>query len=78
MSASLFQLVCVAHIWNLVKYAIAKVVCHMFFNLFLATNSSFRLLNIYLSRLVNPSYIENMYRASILVVPIPFSCILVR
>ena len=78
ISASLFQLVRVAHIWNLVKYAITKVVCCMFSNLSLATNSSFRLLNIYLSQLANFFYIKNIYRASTLVVPIPFSCILVK
>ena len=78
MSASLFQLVCVAHIWNSVEYAIAEVVYYIFFNLSSATNFSSRLLNICLSRLANPSYIENMYRAFTLVVPILFSYILVR
>ena len=50
----------------------------MFSNLSLATDSSFKLLNICLSQLANPSYVKNMYHASILVVPIPFSYILVR
>ena len=78
ISASLFQLVRVAYIWNLVEYTIADVVCCIFSSLFLATNSSFRLLNICLSQLANPFYIKNMYYAFILVVLIPFSCILVR
>ena len=78
ISASLFQLVRVAYIWNLVKYAITKVVYYIFFNLSLAINSSSRLPNICLSQLANPSYVENIYRASTLVVPIPFSYISVK
>ena len=78
MSAFLFQLVRVAHIWNLVEYAITDMVYRIFSNLFLATDSSSRLLNIYLSRLANPSYIKNIYRTFTLIVLIPFSCILVR
>ena len=78
ISTSLFQLVYVAYIQNSVKYTITNIVCCIFSSLFLATNSSFRLLNICLSQLVNLSYIKNIYRAFILVVLIPFSCILVR
>ena len=50
----------------------------MFFNLSSATNSSSGLLNIYLSQLVNPFYIKNIYYTSTLVVLILFSCILVK
>ena len=78
MSTFLFQLVCVAHIWNSVEYTIANIVYCIFFCLSLAINSSSKLLNICLSQLVNPFYIKNMYRTSILVVLIPFSYILVR
>ena len=78
ISAFLFQLVRIAHIWNSVEYTIADVVCCIFSSLSLATNSSSRLPNICLSQLVNPSYVENMYRASTLVVLILFSCILVK
>ena len=78
MSTFLFQLVRVVYIQNSVKYAIANMVYYIFFSLFLATNSSSRLLNIYLSQLANPSYIKNIYYISILIVLIPFSCILVR
>ena len=78
MSASLFQLVCIVYIQNSVKYAIADVVYYIFSSLSSATNSSFRLLNICLSQLTNPSYIKNIYYTSILVVLIPFSCISVR
>ena len=78
INTSLFQLVCVAYIWNSVKYIITNAVCCKFLNLFLATNSSSKLLNIYLSQLINPSYVKNMYHTSILVVLIPFSCILVK
>ena len=74
----LFQLIYITYIQNSVKYAIANVVYYIFSNLFLATNSSFRLLNIYLSQLVNPFYVKNIYRTFILVVPILFSCILVK
>ena len=78
ISTFLFQLVRVAHIQNSVKYAITEVVYCMFSNLSLATDSFSRLLNICLSRLANPFYVKNMYRTSILVVPIPFSCILIK
>ena len=78
ISTFLFQLVRVAYIWNSVKYAIANIVYHIFSSLSLVTDSSSRLPNIYLSQLANPSYIKNMYCTSILVVLIPFSCILVR
>ena len=78
ISTSLFQLVCVAYIWNSVKYAIADIVYYIFLNLSLATNSSSRLLNIYLSQLANPFYIKNIYRAFILVVFNLLSCTLVR
>ena len=78
ISTSLFQLVCVTHIQNSVKYTIANIVYCIFSNLFLATDSSSRLLNICLSRLANLSYVKNIYCAFILVVLIPFSCILVK
>ena len=78
ISTSLFQLVYVAHIQNSVEYIITNIVCCKFSSLSLTINSSFRLLNICLSQLANPSYIKNMYRASILVELILFSCILVR
>ena len=78
ISTFLFQLVCVTYIWNSVKYTLADIVYYIFLNLSLATNSSSRLLNIYLSQLVNPFYIKNIYCASILVVLILFSCILVK
>ena len=78
INTSLFQLVYVAHIWNSVKYTITEVVCYIFSNLSLATNSSSGLLNICLSQLANPSHVKNMYRTSTLVVPILFSCISVR
>ena len=78
ISAFLFQLVCVAYIQNSVKYTIADVVYYIFLSLFLATNSSSRLLNICLSQLANLFYIKNMYYISILIVLIPFSCILVK
>ena len=68
----------VAHIWNSVEYAIADMVYCNILSLFLAINSSSRLLNIYLSQLVNPFHIENIYCTSILVELIPFSCILVK
>ena len=72
ISAFLFQLVRIAHIQNLVKYAIADVVYYIFSNLSLATDSSSRLLNICLSQLVNPFYIKNIYHTFILVVFSPF------
>ena len=78
ISAFLFQLVHVAYIQNSVEYAIANIVYCIFLNLSLATNSSSGLLNIYLSQLANPSYVKNIYYTSILVVPILFSCILVK
>ena len=78
ISTFLFQLVHITHIQNSVKYTIANMVCYIFSSLSLAINSSSRLLNIYLSRLANPSYVKNMYYTSILVVPILFSYILVR
>ena len=78
ISASLFQLVCIAYIQNSVKYTIANIVYCIFLSLSLATNSSSRLPNICLSQLANPFYIKNMYHTSILVVLIPFSCILVK
>ena len=78
ISAFLFQLVRITYIQNSVKYAIANVVYCMFSSLFLVINSSSRLLNIYLSQLANPSHIKNIYRTFILVVPILFSCILVK
>ena len=78
ISAFLFQLVCVAYIWNSVKYIIANTVCYKFLSLFLVINSLFRLLNIYLSQLANPSYIKNIYYTSILVVFNLFNCTLVK
>ena len=78
ISTFLFQLVCVAHIQNSVKYIIANAVYYKFLSLSLAINSLFRLLNIYLSQLVNPSYIKNMYYIFILVVFNSFNCILIR
>ena len=78
INAFLFQLMRVAYIWNSVKYTIANIVYCIFSSLSLATNSSSRLLNIYLSWLANPSYIKNIYHASILVVLILFSYILVK
>ena len=78
ISTSLFQLVYVAHIQNSVEYIITNIICCKFSSLSLTINSSFRLLNICLSQLANPSYIKNMYRTSILVELILFSCILVR
>ena len=78
ISTSLFQLVCVAYIQNLIKYIIADTVYYKFLNLFLAINFLSRLLNIYLSWVVNPFYIKNIYHTSILVVFNPFSCTLVR
>ena len=74
----LFQLVRVAYIQNLVEYIITNVVCCKFSSLFLAINSLSRLLNICLSQLANPFYIKNIYYTFILVVPIPFNCILVK
>ena len=78
ISTSLFQLVRVAYIQNLVKYAIANIVYYIFSSLFLAINSSSRLLNIYLSQLANLFYIKNIYYTSILVMLILFSCILIK
>ena len=78
ISTFLFQLVYIAHIWNSVEYTIADIVYYIFLNLFLAINSSSRLLNICLSQLANLSYIKNIYHAFILVVLIPFSCISVK
>ena len=78
ISTSLFQLVRVAYIWNLGKYTITNMVYYRFLSLSLAINSLSRLLNIYLSQLANPFYIKNIYYTSILVVLIPFSCILVK
>ena len=54
------------------------MVYYIILNLSLAIDSSSRLLNIYLSLLVNPFYIKNMYCTSILVVLILFSYILVK
>ena len=78
ISTSLFQLVYITYIQNSVKYAITNIVYYIFLSLFLATNFFFRLLNIYLSQLINLFYIKNMYYTSILIVLIPFSCILVK
>ena len=74
----LFQLVYVTYIQNLVKYAIANIVYYNILNLFLAINFLFRLLNIYLSQLVNPFYVKNMYYTFILIVFNPFNCTLVK
>ena len=54
------------------------MVCYIFLSLFLATDFSFRLLNIYLNQLINLFYIKNIYYISILIILILFSCILVR
>ena len=78
ISAFLFQLVYITHIWNSIKYTITNIIYYIFFSLFLATNSSFKLLNICLSQLANPSHIKNIYCVFILVVLILFSCILVK
>ena len=78
ISVSLFYLVRVAYIQNLVEYIIANIVYYKFLSLFLAINSLSRLLNIYLSWLANPFYIKNIYHTSTLVVFNPFNCTLVR
>ena len=78
ISAFLFQLVCVAHIQNSVKYVIANTVYYNFLILSLTINSLSKLLNIYLSQLANPSYIKNIYCAFILVVLNPFNCTSVK
>ena len=49
-----------------------------YINLSLVINSLFRLPNICLSLLVNPSYIKNIYYTSILVVFNPFNCTLMK
>ena len=78
ISTFLFWLVYITYIQNSVKYTITDIVCYIFLSLFLAINSSSRLLNIYLSQLANPSYIKNMYCIYILVIFNPFNYTLVK